>query len=412
MDAFMIFLDSSWLFLDFLRCVERLNSGLMRRTRRPCAERGGSIGEEGEKDRIHDPSRTPDSTVDGWFLSRSQSAPSPSPLRSRHSTNRVSYRTQGSETQKIEASHILSPLLGAGMGIHGVRWSSDLPCWSHQTEVPPDAPSNLAVTTAPVNHSTHDDPEASTPAGMLPPKKSLGKRIEAYLSRLSTKNNFWHRVCSLIWLPFAFRSGISLRRIDAKSFTAVLPYRRFNRNWYNAMAGAALLGNSEVAAGMYLFAECGSDYEVICKRMEYRFMRPCYGPAVYRVANAEDVQEKIKAGGEFNIALDLEISQQMSRMGKDRDLKVGRCSITFHCTPKDLAEELRQKRRGRLERSTLRRPPLPPRSDLRPSAASPRRWDGGLIARAVGRGASACSCRSSCLGDSDGRDSGPSRSRT
>lgn len=214
----------------------------------------------------------------------------------------------------------------------------------------PDCPP--PVTTAPVNHSSHDDPEASTPAGMLPAKKSLGKRIEAYLSRLSTKNNFWHRVCSLIWLPFAFRSGISLRRIDAKSFTAVLPYRRFNRNWYNAMAGAALLGNSEVAAGMYLFAECGSDYEVICKRMEYRFLRPCYGPAVYRVANAEDVQEKIKDGGEFNIALDLEISQQMSRMGKDRDLKVGRCSITFHCTPKELAEELRQKRRERLERST------------------------------------------------------------
>ncbi len=209
-----------------------------------------------------------------------------------------------------------------------------------------------AVTTAPVNHSSHDDPDATTPAGMLPAKKSLGKRIDAYLSQLSTRNNFWHRVCSLIWLPFAFRSGISLRRIDAKSFTAVLPYRRFNRNWYNAMAGAALLGNSEVAAGMYLFAECGSDYEVICKRMEYRFLRPCYGPAVYRVANAEDVKKKVDEGGEFNIALDLEISQQVNRRAKTRDLKVGRCSITFHCTPKDLAEQLRQKRRARLERST------------------------------------------------------------
>ena len=217
-------------------------------------------------------------------------------------------------------------------------------------QTPP--PRTPAVTTAPVNHSSHDDPEATTPAGMLPAKKSLGKRLDAYLSRLSTKNNFWHRVCSLIWLPFAFRSGISLRRLDAKSFTAVLPYRRFNRNWYNAMAGAALLGNSEVAAGMYLFAECGSDYEVICKRMEYKFLRPCYGPAVYRVANAEDVKKKIEDGGEFNIALELEISQQVNRRAKARDLKVGRCAITFHCTPKDLAEQLRQKRRARLERST------------------------------------------------------------
>ena len=87
------------------------------------------------------------------------------------------------------------------------------------------------------------------------------------------------------------------------------------------MAGAALLGNSEVAAGMYLFAECGSDYEVICKRMEYRFLRPCYGPAVYRVANAEDVRQKIDAGGEFNIDLDLEITQQLTRRGKDREME-------------------------------------------------------------------------------------------
>ena len=114
-------------------------------------------------------------------------------------------------------------------------------------------------------------------------------------------------------------------------------------------AGAALLGNSEVAGGMYLFASCGSDYEVICKRMEYKFLRPCYGPAVYTVVNAEDVEAKIAEGGEFNIALEMEISQQLSRNGKNRDLRVGRCAITFHCTPKDLAEQLRDKRRARLE---------------------------------------------------------------
>ena len=205
------------------------------------------------------------------------------------------------------------------------------------------------LTTAPFDRSSLDDADATPPAGMLPAQKPFGKRLEAWLSRLSTKNPFWHRVCSLIWLPFAFRSGISLKRIDAKRFTAVLPYRRFNRNWYNAMAGAALLGNSEVAGGMYLFAECGSDYEVICKRMEYKFLRPCYGPAVYRVANAEDVQAKIAAGGEFNIDLELEVTQQVTRRGRDRELKVGRCSVTFHCTPKDLAARLRERRRQRNE---------------------------------------------------------------
>ena len=95
-----------------------------------------------------------------------------------------------------------------------------------------------------------------------PPKKnplSLWERIEAFITRLSTKNNFWHRICSLIWLPFAFRSGISMRRLGPNRFTAVLPFKRSNRNFYNAMAGAALLGNSEVAAGMFLFKHCGSD---------------------------------------------------------------------------------------------------------------------------------------------------------
>src|SRR5262245_57038130 len=83
-----------------------------------------------------------------------------------------------------------------------------------------------------------DPGEESRPA-------TFTQRVEAWISRLSTRNRFWQKLCSLIWLPYAFRSGITMKRLDAKRFTAVLPFRRFNRNWYNAMAGAALLGNSE-----------------------------------------------------------------------------------------------------------------------------------------------------------------------
>jgi hypothetical protein len=135
------------------------------------------------------------------------------------------------------------------------------------------------------------------------PRRSWLERAESWLSRMSTKNNFWHRLCSMVWLPYAFTSGISMRRIDKDRFTAVLPFSRVNRNWYNAMAGAALLGNSEVAGGMYLFGECGGDYVVVCKEMKYRFLRPCLGPAVYRVVNSDDVRALIKAGGEFNVNL-------------------------------------------------------------------------------------------------------------
>jgi acyl-coenzyme A thioesterase PaaI-like protein len=172
-----------------------------------------------------------------------------------------------------------------------------------------------------------------------PSKKSLFQRIEAFISRLSTRNNFWHKVCSLIWLPYAFRSGITMKRLDAKRFTAVLPFKRINRNWYNAMAGAALLGNSEVAAGMFLFSQIGGEYIVVCKEMKYRFLRPCLGPAVYEIVNTEDLQQRMSGGSEFNIRLEMEIRQQLRKKG--RELKVGRCEIVFHCTPKSVLAQRR-----------------------------------------------------------------------
>ena len=176
---------------------------------------------------------------------------------------------------------------------------------------------------------------------------SLWERIEAYASKLSTKNNFWHKVCSLIWLPFAFRSGISMRRISPDSFSAILPFKRSNRNFYNAMAGAALLGNSEVAAGMFLFKQCGSDYAVVCKKMSYKFLRPCYGPAIYNVKNADQVtielNEQMQTREEFNIEFTMEITQIIQK--KSKELRVGKCDITFHCTPKyKIKERIERKR--------------------------------------------------------------------
>lgn len=180
---------------------------------------------------------------------------------------------------------------------------------------------------------------------------SLGERVERFISRLSTRNNFWHKVCSLIWLPYAFRSGISMRRVDSTTFTAVLPFKRINRNWYNAMAGAALLANSEVAGGMYLFSACGGEYIVVCKQMHYKFLRPCLGPAVYHVANAEDVLKKIEAGGEFNIDLELEIRQQLNKKKDGREKRVGRCFITFHCTPKEQMKQRAARLAARAEQA-------------------------------------------------------------
>jgi len=205
------------------------------------------------------------------------------------------------------------------------------------------------------------------------PKKGFTDHIEAFVSRLGSRNNFWHRVTSMIWLPYAFRSGIRMKRVDETRFTARLPFTRFNKNWYNAMAGAALLGNSEIAGGMYVFGICGGDYTVVCKQLSYRFLRPCFGPAEYRITPQEDIRELVNRGGEFNITIDMDIVQMIptmvgKRVGKEsrtlrrarrkaagdgpgpsenprdraarierlkrREKRVGRATATFHVTPK------------------------------------------------------------------------------
>ncbi len=193
-----------------------------------------------------------------------------------------------------------------------------------------------------------------------PAKKTFMDRIEAFISRLSTRNNFWHRVCSMIFLPYAFRSGITMRRLDGDTFQAVLPFRKINKNWYNAMAGAALLGNTEIAGGMYVFGLCGGDYTVVCKNLEYRFLRPCLGPAIYKIRPKSDIVELVQSGNEFDATVQLDIYQAITdprdhkkRKKKleqpdiekvvEKEKRVGRAIAIFHATPK-----LHQKSRGRL----------------------------------------------------------------
>ncbi len=173
--------------------------------------------------------------------------------------------------------------------------------------------------------------------------KTLFDRIEAFVSRLSVRDNFWHSVCSFIWLPLAFFSGIRMKQIDPKTFAAVLPFRRFNRNWYRAMAGGALLANSEIAGGMYVFGTCGGDYTVVCKHLEYKFLRPCFGPAVYRMTPRENLQALMATRSEFNVTLDLDVLQQGFRPG-ERDKRVGQCVAIFHVTPKAQYKSKRARR--------------------------------------------------------------------
>ena len=192
--------------------------------------------------------------------------------------------------------------------------------------------------------SASDSPEVEQHPKM---KRTFFERAEAFISKLSTRNNFWNRVCSMIWLPYAFRSGIKMSQ-DENTYRATLPFRRFNKNWYSAMAGAALLGNSEIAGGNYVFSVCGGDYTVVCKHLEYKFLRPCHGPAEYRMTPLDDIHALVETGKEFNIAIRMDIVQVLvplseKKLAEEVDdpnskpakpKRVGRCTATFHVTPK------------------------------------------------------------------------------
>ncbi len=183
------------------------------------------------------------------------------------------------------------------------------------------------------------------------PKLKGWARIEQFIENAVSRNRIMHRICSRIWLPFAFHSGITMKRIDENTFNYVLPFRKFNKNWYKAMAGAALVANSEIAGGLYLMADMGGKWTVVCKKMTYRFLRPCFGPAIYRVTPLQDFPALLEAGEEFNIELMLEVLQEMAL--PRRQPRIGRCYITFHCTPKDFQGNLKIHNRNKSRKSQL-----------------------------------------------------------
>ncbi len=218
-------------------------------------------------------------------------------------------------------------------------------------------PTAVEVVHAP---AASDQPPAPSEAGTLVKagsaradkpqvRLSFMDKVEAFIQRLSARSHFWHRVCSLIWLPYAYKSGIRMvRPVGQDTFTAELPFRPFNRNWYNAMAGAALLANSEIAGGMYIFRQTDGKYTLVCKELSYKFLRPCFGPAIYKVTPREDLAALMATEKEFNLTVDLEIIQQpvvpgavarkssknslIARMAA-KERRVGLCVATFHLTP-------------------------------------------------------------------------------
>src|SRR5579863_1940286 len=84
----------------------------------------------------------------------------------------------------------------------------------------------------PDNRVTENELALSPDPALAPPQIPHGRlsrwydKIEAFVSRLSTRDSFWQSICALIWLPLAFFSGIRMKVMTSDTFLAVLPFRR------------------------------------------------------------------------------------------------------------------------------------------------------------------------------------------
>lgn len=167
-------------------------------------------------------------------------------------------------------------------------------------------------------------------------KKNIYLKVERFFTALSAKYWVCFKVFSFIWLPLCFFSGIRRPDTAGERFSVSLPFLRFNRNWYRAMAGGALLANAEIAGGMYVFEISNNEFTVVCKRLNYLFLIPCTGEASYRISSTDDVAEFIENRKEFNIKLQIDVVQVVSK-SNHKERRVGKCEAVFHASPKPIA---------------------------------------------------------------------------
>jgi hypothetical protein len=154
---------------------------------------------------------------------------------------------------------------------------------------------------------------------------------EVRLNKLSIKKPFLNRVLGLVFMPFIARSGLKVN-YDPDNFYVYLPKKRFNSNWYGTMAGAAILGNSELAAGSYLFMLTRGEYRMVCTRLDYRFLLPSTDSVTFKVfLDEEELAEKVKQGGQFMMDMSLKLYRAPSKTTTGK--RIGSGKISFKVWP-------------------------------------------------------------------------------
>jgi len=185
-----------------------------------------------------------------------------------------------------------------------------------------------------MDQNENHEPEAIE----LPPYPPTGRwgmfyrRVEQKLSKLCFENNFFYKILTSIYLPLASKAGMKLGKQVGEVYETVLPFKRFNKNWYDAMAGAAILANTEIAGGMAIFQLVGEKYTVVCKELSYKFRLPCQSDATYRVKILDDIHKLMKTKPEFNLRMEIDVLAEM----RNKMRKIGSSSVTFHIAAKSL----------------------------------------------------------------------------
>jgi hypothetical protein len=160
---------------------------------------------------------------------------------------------------------------------------------------------------------------------------ALPPGLEKRFNKWSMRHPLLNRLLSFFFMPYVFKNGLRIN-FDPADYYAILPKRRINQNWYGTMAGGAILGNTELAAGSYLFMLTGGEYRMVCKDLNYRFLLPSVDGVMYRASiDQDELQRCLAAGGKFNISMDIKVYRVQP--GNQQGKRVGGGVITFHVWP-------------------------------------------------------------------------------
>ena len=184
----------------------------------------------------------------------------------------------------------------------------------------------------PASAAAHDPVSAGI---RTPDQPSWFDKLEAFISRLSVRDNFWNSVCSLIWLPLAFFSGIRMKELERRLLRrpgdpAVPPIQ----------PQLVPRDGRRGAAGQQRNRRRGVRLRHLRRRLHRRLQEPELhvpppllrpGRLPHDAARGRQGARRRRRGVQHHASTWKSASRASSG---ERDRRVGKCEATFHVTPK------------------------------------------------------------------------------